>query len=306
MTCRTGIATVVALGLNLALSTACESVANDAPAPKAARPAASGALKVVPAPPPVIPAPADVGDAPKDAVATPSGVKTKTLQPGTGTEHPRDQDEVQVNYVIWKKSGEMVDRSSQVFTTITSKMFPGWAEGMKLMVQGEKRRIWVPAKLAYGETPANGLPAGDLVVDVELVELVRLGDAPEVPKDLTKPPKDAVKTKSGLVYKVLTPGNGRTPGPSDAVLVKYAGFTEDGKVFDSNIARGRATTIRVNQVVRGWAEGLMLMKEGEKAQFWVPAELGYGMSPRPGTPTGPLVFVTELVKLKDSPSAAVR
>jgi peptidylprolyl isomerase len=247
-----------------------------------------------------------VATPPADAIVTASGLETKVVQPGTGKDHPRDQDEVQVNYALWKRNGQSVDRSAQPFTTLVSKMFPGWAEGVKLMVAGEKRRIWVPAKLAYGKTPANGLPAGDLTVEVELVELVRLGDAPEVPDHLKKPPADAKKTASGLVYKVLTPGTGRTPGPTDAVMVKYAGFTEDGAVFDNNIARGRPTAVRVNQVVRGWAEGLMLMKEGEKTQFWLPAELGYGTTARPGAPSGPLVFVTELVKLKDSPAAAIR
>jgi FKBP-type peptidyl-prolyl cis-trans isomerase len=297
----------VAIGLHLAVSTAC-MCESGAPAAAAAVPVGlpSNPALALPPSPSAIPAPADVATAPADAMETSSGLKSKVLQPGTGTEHPRDQDEVRVNYALWKTTGEMFDRSAQPFTTLTNKMFPGWAEGVKLMVVGEKRRLWVPAKLAYGETPGDGLPAGDVTVDVELLELVRLGDAPEVPHDLKKPPADAKKTASGLVYKVLTPGTGRSPGPTDAVLVRYAGFTEDGKVFDNNIARGRPTTMRVNQVVRGWAEGLMLMKEGEKAQFWLPPELGYGSSSNPGTPSGPLVFVTELVKLKDSPAAAAR
>jgi peptidylprolyl isomerase len=181
-----------------------------------------------------------------------------------------------------------------------SQMFPGWAEATQLMVVGEKRRAWVPAGFAYGDNPKAGQPAGDLTLDIELVDLVKLGDAPEVPKDLKDPPPSAKRLPSGVAYAVLKPGNGRTPGPDDAVVLNYSGFMTDGTVFDSSIPKGRAVAVRISKAVKGWAEGLLLMKEGEKAQFWVPAALAYGDTPaKAGGPHGNIVFVAELVKIKE-------
>src|SRR4030095_9618818 len=100
---------------------------------------------------------------------------------------------------------------------------------IQLMVEGEKRRLWIPAKLAYGERPAMpGAPGGDLVFDVELFQILK---APETPKDVAKAPKDAKKTQSGLAYKVLTKGKGTThPTAANRVTVHYTGWTKDGKL----------------------------------------------------------------------------
>ena len=124
-----------------------------------------------------------------------------------------------------------------------SNVIPGWIEGLQLMVVGEKRRLWIPAKLAYGERRAMpGAPAGDLVFDVELVEIIA---GPETPKESQKPPKDAKKTAPGLVYKVLTKGSGTTnPSPTSRVSVHYSGWTKDGKLFDSSVARGAPASFR--------------------------------------------------------------
>jgi peptidylprolyl isomerase len=177
-------------------------------------------------------------------------------------------------------------------------VIPGWVEGLQLMVEGEKRRIWIPAKLAYGEQPAMpGAPAGDLVFDVELLEIIK---PPETPKDLTSPPKDAKKTESGLVYRVLKKGTGTThPGPKSRVSVHYSGWSKDGKLFDSSLGRGAPASFYLNGVIKGWTEGLQLMVEGEKARLWIPAALAYGDKPaRPGAPAGDLVFDVELLSIQ--------
>jgi peptidylprolyl isomerase len=246
-----------------------------------------------------IPAPPDVAAPPADAQKTASGLATKVLSPGTGTEHPLPTDSVLVNYTGWTKSGEMFDSSVARGAPLgigVGQVIPGWTEGLQLMVQGEKRRMWIPAALAYGDHPQGGAPAGDLTFDVELLELKR---PPPVPEDVKAPPKDAKKTASGLSYRVLKPGTGKQPAATDAVLVHYSGWTTDGKMFDSSVMRGKPITFRLNQVIKGWGEGVQLMKVGEKARFWIPGDLAYGDKPtRPGAPAGMLVFDIELLGIQ--------
>src|SRR5688572_10200679 len=181
-----------------------------------------------------------------------------------------------------------------------SEVIPGWTEGLQLMVTGEKRRFWIPAALAYGDKPRMmGAPAGDLVFDVELLEVSPAPKPPEVPSDVKAAPASAKKTASGLAYRVLKPGTGKKrPSAADRVTVHYSGWTPDGKMFDSSVTRGEPATFGLSNVIKGWTEGVQLMVEGEKTRFWIPAELAYGEKPtRPGAPAGPLVFDVELVSI---------
>jgi peptidylprolyl isomerase len=169
----------------------------------------------------------------------------------------------------------------------------GWTEGVQLMVKGEKRRFWIPEKLAY--QGRRGRPAGMLVFDVELLEILK---APEVPADVKAPPKDAQKTKSGLASKVLEKGTGTTHPTADSrVSCHYTGWTTDGKMFDSSVTRGRPATFSLRGVIPGWTEGLQLMVQGEKRRFWIPEELAY--KGRPGAPAGMLVFDVELISFTE-------
>ncbi len=116
--------------------------------------------------------------------------------------------------------------------------------------------------------------------------------------DVGAVPKDAKKTSSGLAYKVIEAGSGtRKPQATDQVQVHYTGWTTDGKMFDSSVARGKPATFPLNGVIKGWTEGVQLMTEGEKARFWIPAALAYGDSAGGGRPSGMLVFDIELQKI---------
>ena len=107
-----------------------------------------------------------------------------------------------------------------------------------------------------------------------------------------------VTTDTGLQYKVLASGDGATPGASDTVEVHYRGTLLDGTEFDSSIKRGVPASFQVNQVIPGWTEALQLMKEGDKWQLSIPAELAYGPG---GTgnipPNAVLQFDVELLKV---------
>lgn len=242
-----------------------------------------------------IPAPPDVAVPPAGAQTTASGLASKVLSPGTGTEHPVPTDMVKVHYTGWTTDGKMFDSSVQrgrptVFPL--DKVIAGWTEGVQLMVEGEKRRFWIPAKLAY-EGRADR-PQGMLVFDVELLDILRV---PKTPSDVAEPPADAQRSESGLAWKVLKPGTGdRRPASKNSVVrVHYTGWTTDGKMFDTSISKGAPSTFQLDEVVPGWTEGVQLMTVGEQRRFWIPKKLAYRGAPH--KPEGMLVFDVELVEI---------
>lgn len=108
-------------------------------------------------------------------------------------------------------------------------------------------------------------------------------------------------TASGLKYKVVKEGTGAMPKAEDTVEVHYTGKLLDGTVFDSSVERGETISFPLNGVIKGWTEGLQLMKEGAKYEFIIPPYLAYGERGTPGGPIGPnatLYFEVELFKVK--------
>ena len=114
----------------------------------------------------------------------------------------------------------------------------------------------------------------------------------------TKP--GVTSTASGLQYVVLTPGTGRSPKATDTVLVHYRGTTIDGKEFDSSYRRKEPIEFPLNGVIAGWTEGVQLMSEGAKYQFFIPSELAYGRRGAGGAigPDETLIFEVELLKVR--------
>ncbi|MEE2755338.1 MAG: FKBP-type peptidyl-prolyl cis-trans isomerase [Myxococcota bacterium] len=124
------------------------------------------------------------------------------------------------------------------------------------------------------------------------------------PADVAAAPADAAKTASGLASKVLKAGTGKAkPAKEDTVKVHYTGWTTDGKMFDSSVARGTPASFPLNRVIKGWTEGVAMMVVGEKRRFWIPGNLAYGDKPaRPGAPAGTLVFDVELLEIEKAPT----
>jgi FKBP-type peptidyl-prolyl cis-trans isomerase FklB len=112
--------------------------------------------------------------------------------------------------------------------------------------------------------------------------------------------KEGVKsTASGLQYKVIKAGTGKSPAETSEVEVHYEGRLINGKVFDSSIQRGKSITFGVNKVIKGWTEALQLMKEGARYQIYIPSALAYGENGA-GAAIGPnetLIFDVELIKV---------
>lgn len=116
-------------------------------------------------------APDDVQRPPGDAKRTGSGLSYKILKPGAGARHPDSTSSVTVHYSGWTTDGKLFDSSyarHEPATFRLNRVIPGWTEGVQLMVEGEKRRFWIPEALAYA---GNGPVNGDLVFDIELVRI---------------------------------------------------------------------------------------------------------------------------------------
>ncbi|MDY7025212.1 MAG: FKBP-type peptidyl-prolyl cis-trans isomerase [Pseudomonadota bacterium] len=116
-----------------------------------------------------------------------------------------------------------------------------------------------------------------------------------------KAQKDGVRqTESGILYEVLQAKfEGDSPSATTQVTVHYHGMLPDGTVFDSSVERGQPATFSLNQVIKGWTEGVQLMKVGEKFRFFIPADLAYG-DQGAGPTIGPnqaLVFEVELLSI---------
>ena len=262
----------------------------------AASPAAGGQEAAGPKTPAPA-APADVAAPPADAVKTPTGLVYKVVKAGTGSEHPGPADVVTVNYTGWTTDGRAFDSSvvrGRPSKFPLGRVMKGWSEGVQMMVVGETRRLWVPEDLAFqGQA---GRPKGMVVFDIELLSFETSPTA--TPPDVAEAPADAKRTGSGLAYKVLKPGTGSShPNRRSRVTVHYTGWTTDGKMFDSSHGRGQPATFPLDQVIKGWTEGVQLMVEGEKVRFWIPQHLAY--EGREGPPRGMLVFDIELIRIED-------
>jgi peptidylprolyl isomerase len=241
--------------------------------------------------------PPDLNAPPTDAARASSGLISRTLQPGTGTQNPTATDFVTVHYTGWVASdGRMFDSSvarGAPSTFPLNKVMAGWRECVQLMTVGEKRRCWIPEHLAY--KGQDGRPTGTVVYDVELIDARTSPAIP--PPDVKAPPADAKKTASGLAYKVLRPGTGsRNPSARSRVTVNYTGWTTDGKMFDTSITRGKPAVLELNGVIAGWTEGVALMVEGERTRFWIPQDLAY--KGEANQPRGMLVFDIDLIKIE--------
>jgi len=252
----------------------------------------------------LLPAPSNVAAAPDDAQRTESGLACIVLRKGTGTEHPAMYDTVDMHQVVWTTDGKMHmntgDRGKPVQFDVTISVLPGLREAIELMVAGEKRRCWIPGKLAFGEAvegaPQDRKPRGTLVYDLDLVNLRKVSGLPPTPDDVAAVPADAEKSESGLAWRVLKPGTGdKKPGLGSLVSMNYTAWTTDGKVFMTTTRKGFAKSSAVAGTIPGLREGLQLMVRGEKRRLWIPPELAHAH--QRGRPQGMLVYDVELVAI---------
>lgn len=242
---------------------------------------------------PAPPAPFALAAPPPGAEKTSSGLVTQTMVPGRNAVRPGPKDFVTLHYTGWTLDGKVFDNTrarEEPLILPLERLLKGMVEGLQLMTEGEVRRMWIPEALAFAG--AQGRPSGDLVVEVELLSV----DPPptQAPANVAQPPSDARITSSGLAFQTLRSGTGtQHPSRRSHVNVHYTGWTTDGKMFDSSVLRRQAAGFRLDEVIRGWTEGIQMMVQGEKTRFWIPEKLAY--RGERGKPAGMLVFDVELL-----------
>lgn len=129
---------------------------------------------------------------------------------------------------------------------------------------------------------------------------------PELPKGAGQIDNDAAKefteTKSGLKYRILRQGAGAAPKATNTVRVHYHGWLDNGKVFDSSYRRNEDISFGLNQVIKGWTEGMQLVGAGGMIELQIPSDLGYGNRGAPPDipPKATLHFLVELIEVKGS------
>lgn len=127
---------------------------------------------------------------------------------------------------------------------------------------------------------------------------------PELPKGAGRIDQDATKefteTKSGLKYRILRQGAGAAPKATNSVRVHYHGWLDNGKVFDSSYRRNEDISFGLNQVIKGWTEGMQLVGAGGMIELQIPSDLGYGNRGAPPDipPKATLHFLVELIEVK--------
>jgi FKBP-type peptidyl-prolyl cis-trans isomerase FklB len=180
---------------------------------------------------------------------------------------------------------------------IRVKNIDDFVAGLKAMLNGEKPAISL-------EEAGEALEAFYKELEDEAAERNAAAGAAakeEGEKFLASMAKDpAVKaTGSGLMYKVLKEGTGRKPKATDKVYCHYEGTFPNGQVFDSSYKRGEPIEFGLNQVIKGWTEGLQLMSEGSKYELYLPYHLAYGETGTGGIPPySALKFVVELIEVR--------
>ena len=244
---------------------------------------------------------------------TKSGLKYRVIKAGKDPK-PTAQCKVKVHYRGWfpdkadPTKGAEFDSSYKRGEPIEfplNGVIRGWTEGVQLVGKGGKLELEIPPELAYGQRGMPGAipPNATLRFEIELLDF----QAPPKPGPAdADAPKEFSKTESGLQYRILRKGKGKSPQASDTVTVHYRGWLPDkddpsqGEEFDSSYNRGETTTFPLNGVIAGWTEGLQLVQEGGMIELHIPWKLAYGERGAPGAipPRSDLRFLVELVEIQ--------
>jgi len=190
------------------------------------------------------------------------------------------------HYIGYLENGEIFDSSYERDTPINFQLGKGqiiqaFEHGLKGMRKGGKRTLVTPANLAYGEQGIPGIipPKSSLRFEIEMMSVITPPQAWNYSAARTQ------STESGIESRVIESGRGNFPTSPQLVRVHYAGYLEDGSLFDSSHLRSQPFefTVGTGQVIRGWDEIIPQMRVGEKRTVFIPANLAYGTTGIPGT-----------------------
>ena len=236
-------------------------------------------------------------NAPEDAVKLPSGVVYKVVKSSPGAKAIDETDLVELDFAGWvQEDGKRFHSSLEMNEPLAAPvntMFPAWKEVLPKVHVGDQVQIWTPQE--HGIDPEGNSLKGTLIFDVKVLSSQAM---PQPPADVASPGADTQKTASGIAWRILKKGTGTVhPKATSRVKVHYSGWTTDGVMFDSSVARGTPIEFGLDQVIAGWTEAVQLMVAGEKRLVWIPEELAY--KGREGAPAGMLVFEIELIDIVD-------
>ena len=235
---------------------------------------------------------------------TSSGLEYTITEKGNGKK-PQIGDKVVVHYTGKLLNDTVFDSSKRHGQPFTFKLgagqvIKGWDEAFQLLQVGDKATIKFGPELGYGAQAMGSIPANStLIFDVELLDVIE-GIRPWDAKG-----KDTITTASGLKYIMFTTNpTGAKAEAGTKTKVHYSGYFMDGKLFDSSVERGQPIAIKVGagQVIRGWDEGIALLRQGEKAKMIIPYQLAYGEQGRQPAipPKADLIFDVEVVEVQQS------
>ena len=233
----------------------------------------------------------DPVEVPSGAEQTESGVSYVVAEKGEGDSPSADQT-VTFHFDLLGPDGKSLQSSRQSGpqTAPMESLPPFFGEVFAELPAGSKAEAYIPGKMI-------GAQVDVMKCELELLQVKDPIPAPPVPEDVAEIPADAEITGSGLAYKVLHTGEGsEKPTATSTVTAHYSGWETNGEMFDSSVVRGEPTSFPLNQVIKGWTEGLQLMSKGDTFRFWIPQDLAYGPKQEgSGRPGGLLVFDVELI-----------
>jgi FKBP-type peptidyl-prolyl cis-trans isomerase len=231
---------------------------------------------------------AEVGDLadtnkPTDVQVSASGLASAVLVQGTGANKPGIDDNVKVHYSGWTADGRLFDSSENSGTAPTvavNGVISGWTEALQGMVEGEKRRIWIPGNLAFGKSGKPGRPAGDLIYDLQLLRIEPAFQLPKAPENLTTPPSGAVLETNGIKWVKLENGRGnRHLVDVSQIGLHFTIWHANGEIAATTRHSNQARSYKIEELPLSLREIVKSMHEGESRRLWLPE------NPTPPGPT---------------------
>ncbi|WP_340106339.1 FKBP-type peptidyl-prolyl cis-trans isomerase [Rhodohalobacter sp. 8-1] len=237
-----------------------------------------------------------------DVTVTESGLQYRVIEEADGT-LPAEESIAVFNFIGTFYDGEVFndtfDEGQPIVTTVNS-LPPGLSEGLQLAPIGSRYEFVLPPDLGYGNNPPPGFPPGAVLIFE--VEVLHSSNYDPIFLDQNAEREEVMVTESGLQYRIIEEGSGESPANDSSVSVEYTGTFIYGETFDTSRDTDGPATFDLNGVIEGFSEGIQLMQEGARYEFFIPGNLAYGQQPPQQSliyPDATLIFDVELISVND-------